>query len=205
MTASKSHPRKRLFVNRAIQGRMLARTALYWMLYHGVLWMSMFFYRYAEHRGAVQAGAAPRSFNDLYGEFTRNHLSLWVCAIAILPLVLWDLLAFSHRIVGPLVRFQRTLERMSAGEEISQVHLRKGDLLHDLQGSFNEYLATLQTMQSQAESDTRGQSTNDSLADDLSKADSLEATIAFDLQQLQAEVSSSLANSSAKTPETAAT
>ena len=111
MAAAKIHPRKRLFVNREIQGRLLARTALYWMLYHGVLWMAMFLYRYAEHRGAVQAGAPLRPFADLYGQFVNEHYSMWVCAVAILPIVLWDLLKFSHRVVGPLVPFQRAIER----------------------------------------------------------------------------------------------
>jgi hypothetical protein len=149
MSAPQSHPRKRLFVNREIQGRLLGRTALYWMLYHGVLWMAMFLYRYAEHRGAVQAGAEPRSFADLYGQFVNEHYSMWICAVAILPIVLWDLLKFSHRVVGPLVRFQRTIEGLTAGEKVDEVRLRNGDLLFDLQTTFN--LNSLRTMESHAE------------------------------------------------------
>lgn len=141
------HPRNRLFVNREIQGRLLARTALYWVLYHGVLWMSMFIYRYAEHYGAVKAGAAPRTFADLYGQFVNEHFSMWICAIAILPIVLWDLLKFSHRVVGPLVRFQRTIESLTAGKKVEEVRLRNGDLLFDLQTTFNQYLTSLRTME----------------------------------------------------------
>ena len=120
MARPNAYPRKRLFVNREIQGRLLARTALYWILYHAVLWMAMFFYRYAEHRGAVLAGAEPRPFADLYGQFLHEHQSLWFCAFAILPIVLWDLLKFSHRVVGPLVRFQRTLEKPHRGRDHSR-------------------------------------------------------------------------------------
>lgn len=150
MSTPNAYPRKRLFVNREIQGRLLARTALYWVLYHAVLWMAMFFYRYAEHRGAMMAGAEPRSFADLYGQFVHEHHSMWFCAFAILPIVLWDLLKFSHRVVGPLVRFQRTLESLTAGETIQEVRLRRGDLLFDLQKTFNQYLASLQTLQADA-------------------------------------------------------
>ncbi len=146
MAAANLQPRKRLFVNREIQGRLLARTALYWMLCHGVLWMAMFLYRYAEYRGAVQAGAAPRLFADLYGQFVNEHFSMWVCAIAILPIVLWDLLKFSHRVVGPLIPFQRAIESLTAGEKVADVRLRQGDLLSELQSSFNQYLASLRTM-----------------------------------------------------------
>lgn len=147
MAPAKLHPRKRLFVNREIQGRLLARTALYWMLYHGVLWMAMFLYRYAEYRGAVQAGAPLRPFADLYGQFVNEHFSMWVCAIAILPIVLWDLLKFSHRVVGPLIPFQRAIESLTAGEQVSELRLRHGDLLSNLQSSFNQYLTSLRTME----------------------------------------------------------
>lgn len=184
MSAPKAHPRKRLFVNRQIQGRLLARTALYWMLYHGVLWMGMFLYRYAEHRGAVLAGAAPRTFSDLYGQFVREHFSMWICAAAILPLVLWDLLKFSHRVVGPLVRFQRTIESLTAGEKVDEVRLRNGDLLFDLQTTFNQYLTSLRTMESNAELPVQATDASDA----KSEGELIESQIADEVRQLQAEV-----------------
>ncbi|MFM9961204.1 MAG: hypothetical protein ACKV2Q_08250 [Planctomycetaceae bacterium] len=190
MATGSSQLRKRLFVNRAIQGRLLGRTALYWVLYHAVLWMAMFFYRYAEHRGAVMAGAEPRSFSDLYGEFVHDHHSMWLCSFAILPIVLWDLLKFSHRVVGPLVRFQRTLERLIAGETVQEVRLRDGDLLMDLQGSFNQYLASLKSLQAQNELAKGAGETVD--------AESLEAQLADQVQQMQAEL---LASSTQSRPE----
>ena len=183
MAAAQAHPRKRLFVNREIQGRLLARTTLYWVLYHAVLWMAMFFYRYSEHRGAVLAGATPRSFADLYGQFLRENSSLWLCAFAILPIVLWDLLKFSHRVVGPLVRFQRTLEGLTAGQAVPEVRLRQGDLLFDLQTTFNEYLASLRTLQSSSELPPQ-----------------IERQLTEELQQMQAEIQAAGAPGSPLTP-----
>lgn len=189
MSAPKAHPRKRLFVNRQIQGRLLARTALYWMLYHGVLWMGMFLYRYAEHRGAVLAGAPPRPFSDLYGQFVREHFSMWICAVAILPLVLWDLLKFSHRIVGPLVRFQRTIESLTAGKKVDEVRLRNGDLLFDLQATFNQYLTSLRTMESDAELPTP----SGNAPEQKTEGELIESQIAAEVRQLQAEVQAAFA------------
>jgi hypothetical protein len=140
-----SKTRKRIFVNRLIQGGMLKRLACYWFVYHGVLWIALFFYRYAQYRGALLAGAPPQTFAELFGQFTQEHFSLWVCAIAILPIILWDALLFSHRVVGPLVRFQRVLENLTAGSPVGQVRLRNNDLLKDLQDTFNRYLTTLQS------------------------------------------------------------
>ena len=165
--------RKKLFVNQAVQGRLLVRGAVYWFVYHGVLWMSLFLFRYAEHRGAMMAGAAPRSFSDLFHEFAHLYIGIWVCAVAIVPLVLWDFLSFSHRVVGPLVRFQKTLERLIAGQPVDEIRLRDTDLLNDLNETFNRYLATLPSRQ---------------LASEAAKSDGVEDTIADEVRQLQAEV-----------------
>ena len=200
MASSKAHPRKRLFVNREIQGRLLARTALYWVLYHAVLWMAMFFCRFAEHRGAVMAGAEPRSFADLYGQFVHENSSLWICSFAILPIVLWDLLTFSHRVVGPLVRFQRTLESLTSGQSVSEVKLRQGDLLSDLELAFNQYLASLRNLQSDSELATSSNSSGNSTpANDM-----IETQLADELQQIQAKIQAVCAPATASvTPQSA--
>lgn len=192
MSTPQAHPRKRLFVNREIQGRLLARTALYWVLYHAVLWMAMFFYRYAEHRGAVLAGAEPRSFSDLYGQFVHEHHSMWFCSFVILPIVLWDLLKFSHRVVGPLVRFQRTLESLAAGKRVDEVRLRQGDLMFDLQNSFNQYLASLRNPQVETEAAGQSAPSNTPSHD----REQIESQLADELKQLQAEVQAACAPSS---------
>ena len=58
MSTPKPHPRKRLFVNPAIQGRLLSRTALYWGLYHAVL---LVLHRlWTAVRAAHLPGVAPR-------------------------------------------------------------------------------------------------------------------------------------------------
>ena len=196
MAKSNAHPRKRLFVNRDIQGRLLSRTALYWVLYHAVLWMAMFFCRYAEHRGDVMAGAEPRLFADIYGQFVRENSSLWVCAIAILPIVLWDLLKFSHRVVGPLVRFQRILENLTAGQSVDEVRLRRGDLLTDLETAFNQYLTSLRNPQSEVELATPTSDAREAIpANEL-----IESQLADELQQIHAEIQAACASTSATAP-----
>ncbi len=203
MDPARLHPRKRLFVNRAIQGRLLARTALYWMLYHGVLWMAMFLYRYAEHRGAVQAGAAVRPFSDLYGQFVNEHFSMWICAIAILPIVLWDLLKFSHRIVGPLIPFQRAIERLTAGEQVTEVRLRHGDLMFDLQTTFNQYLTSLRTMEFDPctmESDAEMTAQTDNAPVPTIVAELIELQLAEELRQMDVEIQAACAQDDQMTP-----
>lgn len=137
---SSKFSRKKLFVNSFAQGRTVAHVAFYWGVYHLILWHVMFLYRYCQYRGELAAGAAPRTFNDLYSEFTLTHFSMLVCGLAILPLVIWDVIKFTHRIVGPLVRLKDCLAKLSRGETIPELRFRKGDLLVDVQDAFNQFL-----------------------------------------------------------------
>src|SRR5258707_12756086 len=61
-----------------------------------------------------------RPFSDLYGEFVDNHYSMLVCAVIVLPYLVWDVLKLTHRFVGPLVQFQRCLGALACGEMVRQ-------------------------------------------------------------------------------------
>jgi hypothetical protein len=63
------------------------------------------------------------------------------------------------------------LESLTAGESVTDVKLRHGDLLFDLQTTFNQYLASLRTLQS--ENDLPPQ---------------IESQIAKELEQMHAEI-----------------
>lgn len=143
--------RKKLFVNPFAQGRTIAHVAFYWGVYHLILWHVMFLYRYCQYRGELAAGAPPRTFADLYGQFTLTHFSMLVCGLAILPLVMWDVLKLTHRFVGPLVRVKNSLAMLGRGEQVGEVRFRNGDFLIDLQESFNQFLKSPFCRQRQAE------------------------------------------------------
>ena len=51
---------------------------------------------------------------------------------------------FSHRIAGPMVRIQKTIEEVQAGELGARAHLRGTDHLGDLAGTLNDFLAWLE-------------------------------------------------------------
>ena len=132
--------RKKVYVNPMIQGRLLGRMAVYWGLYHVVLWHAMFLYRFLQHRDAVLEGAPAVPFWTLYTSFVSHNYPVVVCALAVFPVVLWDMLSQTHRIAGPLVRFQNAMRQMLAGHRVDRIQLRKDDLLMDFQDTFNEFL-----------------------------------------------------------------
>jgi hypothetical protein len=134
--------RKRLFVNRFLQGRVLAHVAWYWCIYHVCMWHALFLYHYLQHRGQILSGEQLMTGKDLYLDFARNHVGFLLCAALTLPFVLWDTLKMTHRVAGPLVRITATLKQLARGENIREIRLRRGDLLVGLQDALNEFLAS---------------------------------------------------------------
>ena len=125
--------RKKILVNQRVQGRVLLRVLWLWGLYHVVLWHVMFLFRFFQYCGERLTGGEVRPFSDLYGEFVDNHYSMLVCAVIVLPYLVWDVLKLTHRFVGPLVQFQRCLANLARGEMVREVRIRKGDFLGELQ------------------------------------------------------------------------
>ena len=56
----------------------------------------------------------------------------------------WDAVRFTHRLVGPLWRFRRTMMCIARGELVQPIKLRKGDYLGEFQADFNAMLESLQ-------------------------------------------------------------
>ncbi|MEZ5941449.1 MAG: hypothetical protein R3C18_08670 [Planctomycetaceae bacterium] len=132
--------RKHFFINSLVQGRLMARFVAYWVVYHLVLWHTLFLYRYFQYRFELMMGEPPQTFMELYGAFCSQYYPIALSAIAVLPLLLWDMLKLSHRVVGPLVPMQRALEKMTRGERVEEVIFRDGDMLTEFGTTFNKFL-----------------------------------------------------------------
>jgi hypothetical protein len=135
--------RHRVFVSRRIQGRLIARVGLYWVLYHVALWHGVLLYRWMQTQVSGAAGSVPGLFEDQVRQMAIDFLPVLVCGLLALPIVLIDMLHVSHRIAGPLVHFRSVLRELMEGKKVDRVTLRRGDLLTEFQDDFNQYLATL--------------------------------------------------------------
>lgn len=137
------NPRKQVFVSGRIQGSIVKHAIFYWAVYHLILWHILFMYRYAQYRAELIAGGPPSTFWDLYAKFSHDHVAVILCALPILPVLVWDVIRVTHRVAGPLVRFRECLKALARGEHVPFVRIRKGDYLVDMERAFNDYLATL--------------------------------------------------------------
>jgi hypothetical protein len=65
-------------------------------------------------------------------------------AVSLGALFLYDLCVVTHRLVGPIYRFRKLIQAITAGEEVELVQLRKGDYLMEMRDELNQMLLVLQ-------------------------------------------------------------
>jgi hypothetical protein len=67
-----------------------------------------------------------------------------VASLLLLPLVLFDVIRFSNRFAGPLVRLRRAMRTLARGEQVLPIKFRDGDYWQDFADDFNAVAATVQ-------------------------------------------------------------
>ena len=154
------HQRKQVYVSRAIQGRIVSKLAFYWVIYHLALWHAMFLFHFFLYRGQLMANPQMTAipFSTQYVQFLVQHYSMLLCAAAVFPLIFWDMMKVTHRVAGPLVRFEATLKQLERGEKVRRVELRDGDLMGEFRDSFNSYLESAGLL---LDGETTGEPTTD--------------------------------------------
>lgn len=121
--------RKKTWVEHDIQGGLALRCAMYWffclcniLLFVGLA--SMF-------SGNLQP--VSEIFYGLWRQFSAAILA----SVLLIPLVVWDLTKFSHRVVGPIVRLEGQLRRLADGKEVGTLKFRSNDYWHSVAVQFN--------------------------------------------------------------------
>ena len=74
----------------------------------------------------------------------RSNMPVFICLLVLVPVMAWDTIRFSHRLVGPLVRFRKSMQAIAEGEAVCPVKLRDGDYLTEMRDDFNRMLEELQ-------------------------------------------------------------
>jgi len=122
--------RKWLVVDPRFQFRLVLRMAGYLVVYSLVAF-HLFFLFYA-FGVATQKGVAVA-----YQEFLSYQKPFLTTLLLITPMVAYDLLKFSNRIVGPLYRCRRVMRDMAAGQAVAEFKARDQDFLDEFFTDFN--------------------------------------------------------------------
>src|SRR5688572_4204980 len=60
-------------------------------------------------------------------ETLEANAPVFVLMLILVPVMAWDTIRFSHKLVGPLVRFRKTMQDVADGEPVRPIKLREGD------------------------------------------------------------------------------
>src|SRR5215212_1294419 len=126
--------RKKIWVNR-FQTALFWRIAAYFLFYQIAVWSLVLIEvnMYAELEVMLGSGSA-----------TNLMLFLVALVLGVGVLFIYDAIKFTHRIVGPIVRFRQICQAVRDGETVDLVKLRDGDYLLEFRDEFNEMLKALE-------------------------------------------------------------
>ena len=127
------HKRKKVWIDR-FQTNLSIRMAIYFLLYQAGVWA---LFGISDRVNVMGESAGWSSNSTLF-------LLTPLVAIGLGALFIFDAIKETHRIVGPLYRFRKTIQAVTAGEEVTLVGLRNGDHLQELKDEFNAMLQALE-------------------------------------------------------------
>jgi hypothetical protein len=127
--------RKRVWVD-TFQTWLTLRIGSYLVLFLLVLMNFLFAWRLWQE--------GPGNPWDQFVRMLRDYLPVGICLLILVPIMAWDAIRFSHRLVGPVVRFRRAAQDIARGEPVRLLKLREGDYMTEFRDDFNAMLEALQ-------------------------------------------------------------
>jgi hypothetical protein len=125
--------RKKIWID-GFQTRLSLRIAFYFGLYQLAVWALVTTERHVFNRMEAIFGGAGVGLIALMTGFV----------IFLGFLFIYDAIKYTHRFVGPLYRFRKTIRAITAREEVELVNLRQTDSLQELKDELNEMLKVLE-------------------------------------------------------------
>lgn len=127
--------RKKVWVDQ-FQTRLMYRIGIYLVVYLFCLGNLLFIWRLLEE--------GPGNPLYQYASVMADNAPALICLALLMPIMAYDAIRFSHRMVGPMVRFRATMEAIARGEAVRPIKLRNGDFVTELRDDFNKMLEALQ-------------------------------------------------------------
>lgn len=133
---SKRPKRRSYFVDRKVQGALLACTARYWALSVTVVAALTILGWIFITPGVSVLMELREELPSLLGAV----LIAFLASFLVLPVILFDLVRVSNRFVGPVLRLKRSMQQAAAGESVNPVRFRDEDYWQDFADAFNHLL-----------------------------------------------------------------
>lgn len=128
------HKRSRIWVDTPFQLGLMVRVSAYLLLYSVVVFHVAFAF---DLLSTITAQGLHQRLAEIYRDFILRQRPLLFSLILVAPIVLFDVVRFSHRLAGPLYRCRMVMRDMVDGKSVSQIKLRDKDLLQEMVQIFN--------------------------------------------------------------------
>ena len=128
--------RKRLFVDPKVQGALVVRVILYWVVCLITITLMLICWR-------IVTGPA-RPFYTHFDDLWFFHGPAVIASFILLPLVVLDIVRLSNRFAGPMLRLRRSLRALARGEHVEPLEFRDADYWHEFADEFNALLKRVQ-------------------------------------------------------------
>jgi hypothetical protein len=129
-------PRRRLFVDRKLQGALVLRALTYWVWCFVGMTLMLLCWR-------IVTGPA-RIFYMHFDEMWFLYAPAVIAGVLLLPFILYDTVRITNRFVGPILRLRRSMRQLAQGERVEPIKFRKGDFWPEFADEFNAVLARVQ-------------------------------------------------------------
>lgn len=127
--------RKQLFVDPKVQGALVLRVLLYWVVCLITITLMLLCWNVIQ---------TPRMFYTHFDNMWFHYSPALVASFILLPMVIIDIIKVSNRFTGPLVRLRRSMRALARGEHVRPIHFREGDFWQDFADEFNAVLERVQ-------------------------------------------------------------
>ncbi len=135
--------RKQNFVDKHVQGALLRRIFVHWLIFFVVVTMSVVMLQ--AMLGDPAYSLASRLRHEM-GEF----VFMGVILLALFPAFMLDTIRFSNRFVGPIARLRRHLRQLGNGET-DRCQFRENDYWAEMAGEFNDVAVLVETQREEIE------------------------------------------------------
>jgi hypothetical protein len=134
--SQKQFARKRLFVDPRVQGALVMRVIVYWLLCLITITLMLLCWR-------ILTGPA-RMFYTHFDDMWFFYGPAAIASLLLLPLVVMDVLRLSNRFAGPMLRLRRAMRDLARGQPVEPIEFRGGDFWQDFAQDFNAVAARVQ-------------------------------------------------------------
>jgi hypothetical protein len=134
--------RTHYFVDAKTQGALVLRIVLYWAVLLFDIAATLAFWKMI----TLPVHMLKPNWDPAWFHYGPAVLT----ALLLLPVAITDIVRFTNRFVGPILRLRGSMRALARGEHVEPIRFRRGDFWQDLADEFNAVLARVERQASAA-------------------------------------------------------